>query len=144
MTILLAIVAQAALAAPPPDLDAVAAAPRHHRVLLENDEVRVLAVEVGPGETEPVHEHRWPSVMLIRQPQPLEDILYRPQGGKLVEVGRRTIPAGPSPPALYGGPEAPHAIHNLGKGPFRATRIELKRPANAPPLSRDDDRVRPR
>jgi hypothetical protein len=37
-------------------LDAVVAAPRNHRVLYEDDHVRVLEVTVQPGET----ENRWP------------------------------------------------------------------------------------
>jgi hypothetical protein len=38
-------------------MDAVAAAPGNHRVLLENDRVRVLEVTVNPGEREPLHAH---------------------------------------------------------------------------------------
>jgi len=48
-------------------MDAVAAAPANHRVLLETDRVRVLDVTVEPGETEPTHAHRWPSVLHIDQ-----------------------------------------------------------------------------
>ena len=36
----------------PPEGDAVAAAPNNHRVLLENDNMRVLEVTVQPGERE--------------------------------------------------------------------------------------------
>ena len=35
-----------------PNLDAVVAAPGNHKIMLENDQVRVLQVEVAPGETE--------------------------------------------------------------------------------------------
>ncbi|KAK0332509.1 hypothetical protein LTR94_024556 [Friedmanniomyces endolithicus] len=107
-------------------LDAVAAAPAHHRILLENDQVRVLEVTVGPGETEPVHSHRWPSVMHIQTPQPLTDIVYEVRNGAPVEVRRYDLPDGSPPPALFGGPEGPHAIHNRGQAPFKALRIELK------------------
>ncbi len=75
------------------DLDAVKAAARNHRVVLENDDVRVLQVEVAPGEVEPIHSHRWASVMHIETPQPLTDIIYREAGGKMVEVRRVEIPA---------------------------------------------------
>src|ERR1700692_4580669 len=47
----------------PDSLDALAAAPDHHRLLLENDRVRVLEVRIAPGELVPVHTHRWPSVV---------------------------------------------------------------------------------
>lgn len=43
-------------------LDALRAAPPHHRLVFENDRVRVLDTRVAPGETVPVHTHRWPAV----------------------------------------------------------------------------------
>jgi hypothetical protein len=48
-------------------LDAVAAAPANHIVLFENDRLRVLEVILHPGEEEPVHHHRWPSVFVFDQ-----------------------------------------------------------------------------
>ncbi len=48
------------------NLDAVIAAPKNHKVLLENDKVRVLEVILLPGETENIHHHRWPSVLYIQ------------------------------------------------------------------------------
>ena len=50
---------------PSADLDALAAAPDHHEVLLENDQVRVLDTRIAPGEATPVHTHRWPSVLHV-------------------------------------------------------------------------------
>ena len=49
----------------PHEGDAVAAAPDSHDVLLENEQVRVVEVVIRPGEKEPVHTHRWPSVMMV-------------------------------------------------------------------------------
>lgn len=112
----------------PADLDAVAAAPGNHKVLLENDRVRVLQVEVAPGETEPVHEHRWPSVIHIQAAQPGTDVKYEVRGGKLVETGRFEFPAGTPPPAIWVPREEPHAVINRGTKPFRLLRVELKKP----------------
>lgn len=118
-----------ALAVQAADLDAVAAAPEHHRVVFENERVRVLEVRVAPGQTEPVHVHRWPSVMHIEQAQALTDILYRQEAdGSLVEVEQRALPSGPPPLALWFPPEGPHAIRNDGDDEFRALRIEMKDP----------------
>jgi hypothetical protein len=41
----------------PPHLDAVTAAPKNHRVLWEDDQVRVLEVTVRPGEREELRHH---------------------------------------------------------------------------------------
>jgi hypothetical protein len=42
--------------------DAVAAAAHHHKVILENDSVRVLEATVPLHSNEPPHTHFWPSV----------------------------------------------------------------------------------
>lgn len=42
--------------------DAVIAAPDHHKVILENDAVRVLEATVPLHSKEPPHTHFWPSV----------------------------------------------------------------------------------
>ena len=49
----------------PPHLEALVAAPANHRLLHEDDEVRVLEVTVQPGERENLHHHRWPSIMVV-------------------------------------------------------------------------------
>lgn len=65
-----------------PALDAVAAAPRHHRVIFENDRLRVLEVTLEPGDEEPVHHHRWPSVFVFDALRPpVTDI--SPEGERL-------------------------------------------------------------
>lgn len=53
-----------------PALDAVVAAPKQHRVLFENDRLRVLEVTLEPNEEEPTHHHRWPSVFVFDQLKP--------------------------------------------------------------------------
>lgn len=111
------------------DLDAVAAAPGNHRILLENDRVRVLQVDIAPGQTEPIHEHRWPSVIHIQSAQPAVDVRYALQEGKMVEIGRRNLPAGQPPAAMWIPREGLHAVQNLGTAPYRLLRVELKEPA---------------
>lgn len=43
-------------------LDAVLAALDFHRVLLENDSIRVPETRIEPGQVVPLHTHRWPAV----------------------------------------------------------------------------------
>jgi len=108
----------------PASLDAVAAAPRNHRVLLENEHVRVLDVTVAPGEREPLHAHCRPSVMYLMQ-----EGVYRDYDadGRLVEEVKAAPPASQFPMTLWLEPQAPHAVHNLDSRPTRLLRIELKR-----------------
>ena len=63
-------------------LDAVAAAPKHHKVLFENERVRVLEVTLEPNDEEPIHHHRWPSVFVFDQVAgPIHD--FAPDGRQL-------------------------------------------------------------
>jgi hypothetical protein len=65
-----------------PKLDAVVAAPKNHKVIFENDRLRVLEVILEPGEEEPVHHHRWKSVFVFdRIKGPIDD--FSPEGEKL-------------------------------------------------------------
>lgn len=106
--------------------DAVAAAPDSHLILMEDDKVRVLRVEVNPGATEPVHEHRWPSIMYFEQPQPITYIEYKLVDGRPVETQRFDAPALKPSQTVRGEPEGLHAVLNRGSAPFVAVRIEFK------------------
>lgn len=58
-----------------PALDAVVAAPKHHKVLFENDALRVLEVTLEHEDEEPIHHHRWPSVFVFDEVGgPIHDI----------------------------------------------------------------------
>jgi hypothetical protein len=56
----------------PDSTDAVVAAPDHHKVILENDVVRVLEATVPLHSKEPPHTHFWPSVF-FEQTSPREE-----------------------------------------------------------------------
>ncbi|RYE49629.1 MAG: hypothetical protein EOP21_05115, partial [Hyphomicrobiales bacterium] len=63
-------------------LDAVVAAPKQHKVLFENDRLRVLEVTLEPNEEEPTHHHRWPSVFVFDQLKP-PVVDLTPEGARL-------------------------------------------------------------
>ena len=107
--------------------DAVAAAPDNHRVVFENEKVRVLEVTINPGEKEPFHEHPLFSVMTIITGAPLRITSGTLQDGQIVtgktiEVGKDNF----QPPPLWMPPQGLHSAENVGTAVFRAYRIELK------------------
>jgi len=57
-------------------------APKHHKVIFENERLRVLEVTLEPNDEEPIHHHRWPSGFVFDQMQgPVHDCA--PDGTKL-------------------------------------------------------------
>ncbi|WP_235522957.1 hypothetical protein [Novosphingobium sp. Leaf2] len=122
----IALAIAAPVAAQATNYDAVVAAPDSHRILMEDDHVRVLRVEVKPGATEPVHDHRWPSIMYFEQPQPITYIEYKLVDGRPVETQRFDVPAFKQSQTMRGEPEGLHAVSNRGTAPFIAVRVELK------------------
>jgi hypothetical protein len=116
---------QATPAWPYPDsLDAVVAAPKFHRILFENERVRVLEVTVPPHTREPLHTHRWPSVMYRER---YSTGRYYDAAGKLVhESTKASQPGLINPRSRWQEPEAPHAVENTDEVADRFVRVELK------------------
>lgn len=106
----------------PPELDAVIAASRHHIVLLENEHVRVLDTRIEPGETTPVHTHRWPSVYHIVS---FTDFVRRDADGKVL-IDTRQKPKGPTPAATWSEPLPPHSLENVGDVAIHVVSVEIK------------------
>ena len=103
-------------------LDAVTAAPRFHSVLLENEIVRVLDTVVPPGETVPLHTHRWPAVLYIIS---WSNCVRRDAEGR-VTMDSRNAPAPPPGAALWSDPLPPHTLENVGDSTLRVIAIEQK------------------
>ncbi len=49
----------------PASLDALVVTPGTHRLLFENDAVRVLETRLAPGDATEVHTHRWAGVLCV-------------------------------------------------------------------------------
>ncbi len=104
--------------------DAVIAAPKNHKILLENDHVRVLEVILAPGQTEPVHHHQWPSVLYIQEAGDFVD--YDGEGNVIMD-SRQLQPPLQFPMTQWKDPEAPHSVVNLSDTqPIRLIRMEMK------------------
>lgn len=111
-----------------PALDALAAGVKNHRVIYEDDDIRVLSVTVQPGEHEVPHHHRWPSVIVYDHPVKSEN---RDAKGNLLP---RKAAAGGSewPPVIRVPPEAAHSVTNLDTVPLHLIRIEFKKGVTPP------------
>jgi hypothetical protein len=109
----------------PPDLDALVAAPKQHRLLLENARVRVLDTRIEPGERTPVHTHQWPAVHSIVS---WSAFVRRDAEGAVLVDTRASADAQNPPPVLWGEPLAPHTLENVGSALLHVISVELKSP----------------
>jgi hypothetical protein len=109
----------------PDDWDAVRAAPSHHERLLENDRVQVLRTRIQPGETVPLHTHRWPSVYYVFQ---WSDFVRRDETGRVLVDTRSGRGSGAPPSVVWSEPLPPHTLENVGATPINLVSIEVKGP----------------
>lgn len=107
----------------PESLDAVVAAAKHHKLVFENERVRVLEVRIPPGETTAVHTHRWPSAIYAAKQS---DFIRRDQDGKVLFDSRTLGPPPTMPMAQWVGPLAPHSVENVGGVEILLITTELK------------------
>src|ERR1700737_5295332 len=57
-------------AAKPDTRDAVAVVPDTHKVLIDNDTIRILDVNLPAGSKEPAHSQVWPAIRIADTPRP--------------------------------------------------------------------------
>jgi quercetin dioxygenase-like cupin family protein len=95
--------------------DAVAVDPKHYKVELENDQVRVLRIRYGPGEKSVMHQHPAGVAVFLTDAQ----AKFTTADGKSQE---RTVKAGS---AILGDTEV-HLPENVGAKPFELILVELK------------------
>ena len=109
---------------PWPDvLDALQAAPRHHQLILENDRVRVLETRVAPGDTVPVHTHRWPAVNHLES---WSDFVRRDAEGRVLLDTRGRPPPARLPHIAWAEALPPHTLENVGPAELRVVSVEIK------------------
>lgn len=99
--------------------DPVKVDPAHHRVEVDNADVRILRITFGPGEKAPLHDH--PNAVAVF----LTDSVNRltPQGGKPNETARKRGDV-----ALVAA--VTHTVEN-GQTPSEVVLVELKKPGSA-------------
>jgi len=99
--------------------DAILVAPENYKLLFENADVRVIDVMIAPHSKEPMHSHPWGGFAYLVQATTLEtvDADGKPEGVK-------TVP--PETKIVSVEARGLHATENLGEGPLREVRFELK------------------
>ena len=103
--------------APAPNaLDPVKLDPKHYQVAMENDQVRVLRVKIGAGESAPMHKHALNRVVVYLTDQ---KVLSTTEDGKETTVEKK---AGD---VAWAG-LAQHKEKNVGTQAFELYAVELK------------------
>lgn len=103
---------------PTPESDAVKAAPNNYKVIADSLGIRMLEVNVSPGDSVVMHHHP-------------DNALYVAQGGTVVFYGRdgarmeSSLPTG----ATMIRPDEWHAAKNTGTNAVKVILFEINRPA---------------
>jgi mannose-6-phosphate isomerase-like protein (cupin superfamily) len=105
------------------EVDAVRAAPAQHRLVLENERVRVLDTRIAPGERTPVHAHRWPAVHHVIS---WSAFVRRDLAGVVLLDTRIAGVAAARGAVLWGEALGPHTLENVGDEPLHILSVEIK------------------
>src|SRR5882724_11603118 len=106
-----------------PALDAVTAAPDHHRLAMENDQVRVLETRIEPGQTVALHTHCWPAAYYILS---WSDFVRRDEHGIVIMDSRSEGLALEPGQSVWSPPLGPHTLENVGDRPIHLISVEVK------------------
>lgn len=97
------------------DVLTVAGGPQTHKVLLENDQVRVRDVRVQPGQKIAMHSHP-------------ANVTYYVSDYKIMVTlpdGKTALREGKAGTAVWSGPLT-HAVENVGTAEFHLVQTEMK------------------
>jgi hypothetical protein len=103
-------------------IDALSAAPENHRLLFENDKVRILDTHVAPGSATPVHAHEWPAALYVLS---WSEFVRRAEDGTIL-ADSRGRPAPDLGSGLWIDPLPPHSVENVGSTDLRIIAVEVK------------------
>jgi hypothetical protein len=107
----------------PAELDALIASPQHHKLLFENEAVRVLDANIPPGGLTAVHTHRFAASHVVISWS--DFIRYDADGNVLLDsrsMGKTIVPHS----ALWSEPLGPHALKNVGDADLHIISVEVK------------------
>ena len=108
----------------PEELDAMIAAPKHHKLLLENESVRVLDTCIPPGERTEVHTHKWPATYYVIS---WSDFIRYDDTGNVMFDSRNHEKQLDAGTAVWTEPLLPHSLENCGTKEIRVISVEIKK-----------------
>ena len=107
-------------------LDGVTAAPGNHRVLFENELVRVIETTIAAAEVTPLHTHLAPTVMYVLSGS---DFIRRDEHGETM-FDTRADPDFVLPTVQFSTGTPKHTIENTGTDALVVIGVELKPPVD--------------
>ena len=105
------------------ELDGIVAAPEHHRVLFENERVRVIETWVPRGAVTALHTHLAPAAQYVVSGS---HFVRRGPGGEVMLDTRTTDPPFVWPPVLWSDGTPAHTLENVGDHELVVISVELK------------------
>jgi hypothetical protein len=108
----------------PDELDALIAAPQHHKLMFENDYVRVMDANIPCGEMTSVQTHKFAASHIVISWS--DFIRYDAEGYVLLDSmnSGKTIELH-SP--LWSEPLGSHTLKNIGTNDLHITSVEIKK-----------------
>ena len=107
----------------PNNLDGPGAAPDHHRVVFENDRVRIVETVIRAGDTAPLHTHRAPHLVIISSGS---HFVRRNETGNVLFDTRTAVPDFVMPPYSWSDGMSAHTLENTGADDIVAILVELR------------------
>ena len=104
------------------ELDGVVVAPNNHKVIFENDEVRVLETTIAAGEKTPIHTHLRPTLMYVLS---ASHFIRRDENGDTI-LDTRAIPDFVLPKVLFAESTPKHTIENTDTNDLLVIGVEIK------------------
>ena len=105
------------------NLDALIAAPQHHKLLFENEFVRVLDANIPAGEITNLHTHKYAASLYFISWS--DFIRYDAEGNVLLDS--RSLEKTPLPgTAMWSGALPAHALKNIGANDLHVICVETK------------------
>jgi isopentenyldiphosphate isomerase len=105
------------------ELDALIASPQHHKLLFENEFVRVIDAKIPAGEITNVHTHCYPASLYFISWS--DFIRYDADGNVLLDsrtLEKISLPGS----AIWGNSLPAHALKNIGENDLHVICVEIK------------------